>query len=78
MKNLTTLNEKFNKSNLSEYQYTQSLIKECVRVNILDKNYIHEVQIKISDILKDLIMKYTNGESSSVTIEKAEKLIITI
>lgn len=78
MKNLATLNEEFNISNLSEYQYTLSLIKECVRVKILNKNYIFDVQIKISDILKDLIMKYTNGESSSVTVEKAEKLIITI
>ena len=78
MKNLATLNEEFNISNLSEYQYTLSLIKECVRVKILNKNYIFDVQIKISDILKDLIMKYTNGESSSVTVEKAEKLIIII
>ena len=36
------------------------------------------MQIKISEILKDLIMRYTKGESTSVTVEKAEKLIIGI
>ena len=71
-------NKDFNGSNLVKNQYTISLIKECIRVKILDENYIYNVQIKIANLLKELIMKYTRGESSSVTIEKAEKLIISI
>ena len=71
-------NKDFNGSNLAKNQYTISLIKECIRVKILCENYIYNVQIKIANILKKLIMKYTRGESSSVPIEKAEKLIISI
>ena len=71
-------NKDFNGSNLVKNQYTISLIKECIRVKILDENYIYNVQIKIANLLKELIMKYTRGESSSVPIERAEKLIISI
>lgn len=33
---------------------------------------MYNVQIKIGEILKDLILKYTKGESSSVTVEKLD------
>lgn len=78
MNNLQLINENFHASNLSKYQYTISLINECVRCEILPKAFLYNVQIKISEILKDLIMRYTKGESTSVTVEKAEKLIIGI
>ena len=78
MNNLQLINENFDASNLSKYQYTISLINECVRCEILPKAFLYNVQIKISEILKDLIMRYTKGESTSVTVEKAEKLIIGI
>ena len=78
MNNLQLINENFHASNLSKYQYTISLINECVRCEILPKAFLYNVQIKISEILKDLIMRYTKGESTSVTVEKAEKFIIGI
>lgn len=78
MNNLQLINKDFNSANLSKYQYTMSLINECVRCKILPKEFLYNVQIKIGEILKDLILKYTKGESSSVTVEKAEKLIIGI
>ena len=78
MNNLQLINENFDASNLSKYQYTISLINECVRCEILPKSFLYNVQIKISEILKDLIMRYTKGESTSVTVEKAEKFIIGI
>ena len=78
MNNLQLINENFHASNLSKYQYTISLINECVRCEILPKAFLYNVQIKISEILKDLIIRYTKGESTSVTVEKAEKLIIGI
>ena len=78
MNNLQLINENFDASNLSKYQYTISLINECVRCEILPKAFLYNVQIKISEILKDLIMRYTKGESTSVTVEKAEKFIIGI
>lgn len=76
--NLQLENTEFNPRNLVNSQYTISLIKECVRAKILDERTIYNIQIKISEILKDVIMKYTRGQSSSVTIETAEKLIIAI
>ena len=78
MNNLQYINKDFNSKNLSKYQYTISLINECIRCEILPKSFLYTVQIKIGEILKDLIVKYTKGESSSVTVEKAEKLIIGI
>ena len=78
MNNLQLINENFDASNLSKYQYTISLINECVRCEILPKAFLYNVQIKISEILKDLIMRYTKGQSTSVTVEKAEKFIIGI
>lgn len=78
MNNLQFISKDFNSGNLSKYQYTISLINECVRCEILTKAFLYNVQIKIGEILKDLILKYTKGESSSVTVEKAEKLIIGI
>lgn len=78
MNNLQLINENFDASNLSKYQYTISLINECVRCEILPKAFLYNVQIKISEILKDLIIRYTKGQSTSVTVEKAEKFIIGI
>lgn len=78
MNNLQFISKDFNSGNLSKYQYTISLINECVRCKILPKAFLYNAQIKIGEILKDLILKYTKGESSSVTVEKAEKLIIGI
>ena len=66
MNNLQFINKNFNASNISKYQYTISLIKECVRFEILPQNYLYTIQIKIGDILKELIIKHTKGESSSV------------
>jgi hypothetical protein len=76
--NLQVVNTEFNASNIINNQYTISLIKECVRVKILDESTIYNVQVEIGEILKNVIMKYTRGQSSSVTIETAEKLIMAI
>ena len=78
MNNLNLVNKDFDSGNLSKYQFTISLIKECVRCEILPENFLYTVQIKIGEILKELMIKFTKGESSSVTVEKAEKFIIGI
>ena len=76
--NLQVGNTRFNASNVIKSQYTISLIRECVRVKILDESTIYNTQVEIAEVLKNIIMKYTRGESSSVTIETAEKFIIAI
>jgi len=59
-------------------QYTVSLLKECYRVGLVDKKSIDSVQAQIMLILKDLIMRYTRGESTSVTIDTAERIFNSI
>lgn len=71
-------NKGFDSNNLIKGQYTISLFKECARIKIIDELALYKVQVDISYILKELITKYTKGQSSSVTIETAEKLIIAI
>jgi len=66
------------RKNLNSNQYTVSLLKEAFRVGLVDKETIDNVQAQIMFILKDLIMRYTKGESTSVTIETAEKILNSI
>lgn len=78
MNKLSSTNKDFNGDNLSKYEFTISLIKECVRCEILPESFLYTIQEKIGEILKELIINLTKGESSSITVEKAEKLIIGI
>ena len=68
----------FNINNIDKNQYYISLLKECIKANIIDNNVIYTTQLELGKLLKEIIMKYTKGESSSVTIETAEKLLIAI
>ena len=78
MNKLSSTNKDFNGDNLSKYEFTISLIKECVRCEVLPESFLYTIQEKIGEILKELIINLTKGESSSITVEKAEKLIIGI
>ena len=68
----------FNINNIDKNQYYISLLKECIKANIIDNNVLYTTQLELGKLLKEIIMKYTKGESSSVTIETAEKLLIAI
>ena len=74
----TIIKDGFNAKNLDKNQYAISLIRECLRINIIDENLLHKTQLEITEILKELIMKYTKNQSNSVQVEVAEKLIIAI
>ena len=63
---------------LDKNQYTMSLLKEGLRYGALCKDNVIDIQIQIMDILKELIMKYTGGESTSVTINVSEGLLNSI
>ncbi|WBW97285.1 DUF6179 domain-containing protein [Oceanirhabdus sp. W0125-5] len=69
---------KIKKENLNKNQYTFSILKEGFRLGLIDKNTINNIQIQIMNILKDLITRYTVGESSSVPITTGEKLLASI
>ena len=76
--NLQTKTYEFNIKNIDRNQYYISLVKECIKANIIDNKIIYNTQIELGKLLNEIIMKYTKGESSSVTIETAEKLLIGI
>ncbi len=64
--------------NLNKNQYTFSILKEGFRIGLIDKKTISSIQNQIMNILKDLITRYTVGESSSVPITTGEKLLASI
>lgn len=78
--NIQALSKKtnFKNENLNPYQYTMSLMNEGYRVGLLNEWEIRNIQKQVLFLLKDLIIRYTKGESSSVTIEIAEKLLASI
>lgn len=69
---------KINRSNLKQNQYTVSLLNEALRTKLLNPQEVNNIQVQIMLILKDLIMQYTRGESSSVTTDTAESLLFSI
>ncbi len=79
MGNLTALSQaSLRPENLNQYRYTLSLLQEGIRIGVLDEPTINHIQIEIASILKDLIRRYTKGESSSVRTETAEKLMNSV
>jgi len=63
---------------LNKKQYTLSLLKEGLRTGSITKGEMEYFQLQIMNILKDLIMRYTQGESSSVTVDTAENIMSSI
>lgn len=59
----------------SESQYTLSFLKEALRTGHISKEEAEYFQFQIMNLLKDLIMRYTKGESTSVTVSTAENLL---
>ena len=68
----------FNARNLDKNQYAISIIRECLRVSLIDQSLLHKTQVEIAEILRELVLKFTKNESTSVQVEVAEKLIISI
>ncbi|MTI65360.1 MAG: hypothetical protein FH753_02030 [Firmicutes bacterium] len=71
-------NSKLKRSNIKKNQYTISLLNEALRVGLLNMQEVCNIQSEIKFLLKDLIMRYTKGESTSVTIETTENLLSSI
>jgi hypothetical protein len=66
------------RESLNPYQYTLSLLKEGFKAGIIDKQALYGIQEQIMFILKDIIISYTKGESSSVKTETAEGFLNSI
>lgn len=62
----------------NENQYTLSLLKEALRSGRINKEESERFQFQIMNILKDVIMRYNKGESTSVTVSTAENLLNSV
>jgi Family of unknown function (DUF6179) len=66
------------KSQLRRNQYTISLMNEGFRAGLLTSHELTRIQNSFMQILQELIHKYTQGESTSVTTETAESILTSI
>ncbi len=66
------------RENLNNYQYTISLLRAGFQVKLLNQTNLNSIQEQIMLILKDLILRYTKGDSTSVTTDTAETLLNSI
>ena len=67
-----------NTKGLNQEQYNISLIKAGLRTRSISKNEVESFQQQVMDILKDLILCYTKGESTSVKVDTAENILNSI
>lgn len=63
---------------LDRQNYTLSLLKEGYRLGIITAAEMNSCHSQIMMILRELILKYTGGASSSVRLEKAQTLLLSI
>lgn len=69
---------KINVKKLNRNQYIISLFKEAIKSGLMSEDEIIKIQVDIMNLLKDLILRYTKGESTSVTVETSENLLNSI
>lgn len=65
-------------SRLQRNPYTLSLMNEGLRAGLLTSQEMRGIQNTFMQILQELIKRYTQGESTSVTTETAESLLSSI
>lgn len=70
--------KRINRHELDVNQYTLSLLKQGYDTGLVNEGVINRFQMQLQDILKDLILEYTNGNSSSVKVETAERILISL
>lgn len=69
---------RINKVNLNPNEYLISLMEAGYAAGLIDQSQANRIQAEIMDLLTSTIMKYTCAESTSVKVETAEKLLISI
>lgn len=69
---------KMNQAHLLQNQYTISILNEGLRVGLLSSKEVYHTQEQLMSILRILIKRYTQGESSSVTSETAGSILASV
>lgn len=63
---------------LDPNQYILYLMREGYRVGLIDQDTFERLQTQIMLLLKDSIMRYTKGESTSVKTETAQSILLSV
>ncbi|NRG33448.1 DUF6179 domain-containing protein [Niallia circulans] len=66
------------RSRLKRSQYILSLLQEGQRVGIITSQKSYQIQVEIMQVLQQLIRRYTQGKSTSVTAETAEGIMVSL
>ena len=73
--------EKYNKlrpERLDRNNYTISLLNEGLRAGLIEQAGLDAVLAQIMEILAELILKYTHGQSTSLKVETSQRLLLSI
>ncbi|MGK9265987.1 hypothetical protein KXR56_04855 [Bacillus inaquosorum] len=71
-------NVTIDQSKLKQSQYMLSLLKEGQNVGAITSEKAYQIQVEMMQILQRLIDQHTQGESTSVTTETAEGIMISL
>lgn len=66
------------RTRLRRNEYFMSLLQEGQRTQLITGEKAYEIQVEMVQLLQDLIGQFTQGETSSVTTDKAEEIMISI
>ncbi len=78
MNSLTSSNLGIEESNLNQGFYFQSLLEEAINKQLLTTEQIEKLQYSLLELMAKEVERFTNGESSSILIEKAQVLLQSI
>lgn len=68
----------FNPQNIDANDYLLTLLDEALRAGLISESALEELQMQIMEVLKEQIIKYTSGTSTSVPLEVAQNLLLSI
>ncbi|MDD3365609.1 MAG: DUF6179 domain-containing protein, partial [Syntrophomonas sp.] len=66
------------KERLDPNRYTLELIEEGHRLGLINQPTMDSIQVQLMSLLGDSIIRYTKGESTSVKVETAQSLLLSI
>lgn len=70
--------KRINTGRLDQSQYFQSLFQEICKQNLLAMERIEKLQLELVELMGKEVERYTNGESTSIRVEKAQEILQSI
>jgi hypothetical protein len=63
---------------LDPHHYTLSLLQQAYRLQLIEQSGLDSIQSQVMELLALAIMRYNRGESSSVTNETAQRIMLSL